>query len=297
MRGEVDLYIFAKKLTELKVLTSVSEAREWLARQQCMTDSLGLVPTMGALHDGHLSLIKKCKEENKTTAVSIFVNPTQFNDESDFKNYPRNFENDVEMITQQNCDIIFAPDPADMYPDEDRRNFDFGNLDKTMEGIHRPGHFNGVAQIVSKLFSLIKPQRAYFGEKDFQQLAIIRSLVRILKLPVEIVACPTIRESDGLAMSSRNKLLSINERKLASIIPRTLFQAVEMKNKPPVKEFKDLVTRTINSEPGLEVEYFEIIESESLLPVKGWTGGLKCRACIAVRCGPVRLIDNMNISY
>jgi pantoate--beta-alanine ligase len=281
----------------LKVLTSISEARSWLARSHGMSDSLGLVPTMGALHDGHLSLIKKCKKENKITAVSIFVNPTQFNDESDFKNYPRNFEKDFEMITQLNCDIIFAPDPVDMYPDEDRRIFDFGNLDKTMEGVHRPGHFNGVAQIVSKLLSLIKPQRAYFGEKDFQQLAIIRSLVKILKLPVEIVACPTIRESDGLAMSSRNELLSINERKLASIISRTLFQAVEMKNKPPVEELKDLVTRTINSEPGLDVEYFAIIDSESLSPLDRWTGGLECRACIAVRCGQVRLIDNMNISY
>lgn len=259
--------------------------------------SIGLVPTMGALHNGHLSLLRKCAGENEINAVTIFVNPSQFNEASDFESYPRNFEKDLEMIAGQSCDMVFAPSVGEMYPEKDLRKFDFGDLDKTMEGLHRPGHFNGVAQIVSKLFTIIEPDRAYFGEKDFQQLTIIRALVRNLNLPVEVIGCPIIREDDGLAMSSRNQLLTQAQREAAALIPRTLNAAVKMKNKPGPDALRELVIQTIDSDPGLEVEYFEIVNAETLSSVSNWTDSKDLRACIAVRCGNVRLIDNMNISF
>ncbi|MCK4750533.1 MAG: pantoate--beta-alanine ligase [Bacteroidales bacterium] len=281
----------------MQVLTTVSEARSWIHNKSLGSDSVGLVPTMGALHEGHLSLIRQCSLDNDINAVTIFVNPTQFNETTDFESYPRDLEKDLEMIERQSCDMVFTPSVAEMYPEKDRQKFDFGKLDKTMEAVHRPGHFIGVAQIVSKLFAIIEPDRAYFGEKDFQQLAIIRSLVRKLNLPVEVIGCPIIREADGLAMSSRNRLLSAGERKAASIIPKTLSAAVDLKNKPSPGELKEMVIQTINSDHGLEVEYFEIVDKEDLAPVSNWTGGGEFRACIAVRCGMIRLIDNMNISY
>ena len=252
---------------------------------------------MGALHEGHLSLIQKCSRENAINAVSIFVNPTQFNEKSDFETYPSDLEKDLEMIEQLSCDMVFAPTAAEMYPENDLRKFDFDTLDKTMEGKHRPGHFNGVAKIVSKLFAIIEPDRAYFGEKDYQQLAIIRSLVRKLNLQVDVIGCPTIREDDGLAMSSRNQLLSPGEREAASLIPKTLNAAVKMKNKPNPDELKKLVIKTLNSDPDLEVEYFEIVDKEDLIPIGNIDEAREFRACIAVRCGNVRLIDNVNISY
>jgi pantoate--beta-alanine ligase len=252
---------------------------------------------MGALHQGHLSLIRKCVAENKLSAVSVFVNPTQFNEKEDFNTYPRNLHKDLSLLEELSCDIVFAPSVAEIYPEKDHRRFDFGKLDKIMEGKHRPGHFNGVAQVVSKLFAIMEPDRAYFGEKDFQQLAIIRKLVTMLGLSIEIIACPIIREADGLAMSSRNKLLSSSEREAASLIPKTLIGAVEMDNKPSPAELRDHVIRLIETHPLLRVEYFEIVDSEDLTPVADWNHPNKLRACIAVRCGRVRLIDNMNISY
>ena len=284
-------------MNKLQVLTTITEVGSWLAQLPLQRGSLGLVPTMGALHEGHLSLIRKCTQENEFNAISIFVNPSQFNDKSDFENYPRNFEHDLKKIRQFPCDMVFAPSAGEMYPVTDDRRFDFGNLDKIMEGLHRPGHFNGVAQIVSKLFTIIKPDKAYFGEKDFQQLVIIRQLVRNLNIPVEVIGSPIIRESDGLAMSSRNQLLSAHERNSASMIPKTLFTAIEMKSKPSLAELKKLVVQTIESDPVLEVEYFEIVDDTNLQPVLAWTNAEDLRACIAVRCGNVRLIDNMIISY
>lgn len=252
---------------------------------------------MGVLHEGHLSLIRQCIKENDISAVSIFVNPTQFNDQSDFERYPRNLEKDLEMLRDLSCDMVFSPSAPEMYPENDERKFDFGNLDKIMEGRFRPGHFNGVAQIVSKLLSVIEPDKAYFGEKDFQQLVIIRSLVRSLNIPVEVIGSAIIREPDGLAMSSRNQLLSKQEREAASLIPKTLFSTAEMKNKHSLDEIKELVNQIISSDPMLKLEYFEIVDEEHLYPVRNWTEATVLRACIAVRCGAVRLIDNINISY
>jgi len=284
-------------LNALQVLTTVSDAISWHSGHSPQEGALGLVPTMGALHEGHLSLIRRSSKENAATAVSIFVNPSQFNETEDFNRYPRDLNKDLVMLEELSCDMVFAPAVEEMYPGEDRRSFDFGNLDKIMEGDQRPGHFNGVAQIVSKLLSIIRPERAYFGEKDFQQLAIIRSLVRLLGLPVEIIACPIVREEDGLAMSSRNSLLSTAEREAASIIPRVLKKAVEMEQKPSPGELRDHIIRTIETDPILKVEYFEIVDNEELTPVSSWNQANEFRACIAVQCGKVRLIDNMNISY
>jgi pantoate--beta-alanine ligase len=251
---------------------------------------------MGALHEGHLSLIRRCIGENDINVVSIFVNPTQFNEKSDFERYPRNLDKDLEMVRELSCNLVFAPSIEEIYPERDERTFDFGHLDKIMEGLFRPGHFNGVAQIVSKLFAIIEPDKAYFGEKDFQQLLIIRSLVKKLNIPVEVIGSPIIREADGLALSSRNQLLSERERDAASLIPRILIEAVEMKNKPSLPEFKNQVIQAINSDPLLEVEYLEIVDEQRLEPVHNWDDQNLLRVLIAVRCGRIRLIDNMNIS-
>ncbi len=289
--------IFAVKSNDLLVLKSIPEIKSRIGELRLGKNTLGLVPTMGALHEGHLSLIRRSIKENEVTVVSIFVNPTQFNEESDFRRYPRNLEGDLGMLGKLACDMVFAPSAGEMYPEQDRRTFDFGDLDKTMEGRFRPGHFNGVAQIVTRLLSVVGPDKAYFGEKDFQQLVIVRYLVRSLDMPVEIIACPVVRESDGLAMSSRNRLLSRSERKAAALIPMTLMRAVEMPPLHTVSEIREFVIRTINAEPLLEVEYFEIVDEEHLNAKRDGDGPGRSRACIAVRCGAVRLIDNMNISF
>lgn len=255
--------------------------------------SIGFVPTMGALHSGHLSLVKKAAEENQTVVVSIFVNPTQFNNAEDLKRYPRNLQADLNLLQDTGCNLVFAPDVATIYPEPDTRKFDFGNLDRVMEGKHRPGHFNGVAQVVSKLFELIQPDRAYFGLKDFQQLAVIKKLVRMMHLPVEIIPCPIVREKSGLAMSSRNELLTPEERENAALIYQTLVKAKNLKGEKSVQEIINRVKDTINQNPYLTVEYFEIVESENLEPVNGWNEHTGLVGCIAVHCGKVRLIDNI----
>lgn len=254
--------------------------------------TVGLVPTMGALHQGHLSLIEKAVSENKTVIVTIFVNPTQFNDKNDLKHYPRNLKADLELLKKSGCNLVFAPETNEIYPEPDTRTFDFGLLDKVMEGKHRKGHFNGVAQIVSTLFELIGPDKAYFGLKDYQQLVIIKKLVKMLNLEVEIVPCPIIREPGGLAMSSRNELLSPKERKNASVIYKTLSEANNQIGKKSVKELINWVINKINSNPFLTVDYFEIVNDDNLQPVNSWSEDCKKIACIAAFCGKVRLIDN-----
>jgi pantoate--beta-alanine ligase len=256
---------------------------------------LGLIPTMGALHEGHLSLIKQSLRENEITAISIFVNPTQFNNIEDLKNYPRVLNKDLENLREilRKEDIIFTPDENEMYPEPDTRIFDFGNLDKVMEGKYRKGHFNGVAIIVSKLFNIFRPDTAYFGQKDFQQLVIIKSLVEQLNLSVEIVTCPIVREKDGLAMSSRNLLLSEKQRKQAALIPETLFTAAKKSKKTNVKELQEWVIKRINKNPELRVEYFEIVDNIELMPIKSWEEEKEKYGCIAVYVGKVRLIDNI----
>ncbi len=255
--------------------------------------SIGLVPTMGALHQGHMSLVEKAAAENDVVVVTIFVNPTQFNDPSDLDLYPRTLDQDLELLRQLEADLVFVPAVKEMYPDEDTQVFDLGGLDKVMEGKHRPGHFNGVAQIVSKLFLMIRPQRAYFGQKDFQQLVIIRRLVEILDMNLTIVSCPIIRENDGLAMSSRNTRLSKEERKLAPFIYETLVHASELLDALSPSQLKEWVILQFKKQSALELEYFEIVEDKGLIPVVKWDEEVNKVACLAVLLGGVRLIDNL----
>ena len=276
----------------MKLVKTVKELQENL-KLLCIRGAVGFVPTMGALHKGHISLVENAANENNVVIVSIFVNPTQFNNPEDLKRYPRNLENDLNMLKNVGCDLVFAPSVAEMYPVPDNRKFQFGALETVMEGKYRPGHFNGVAQVVSKLFDMVKPDKAYFGLKDFQQLAIVKSMVKQLNMPVEIVPCPIIREKSGLAMSSRNELLSAEERENASIISETIFMAKELAGQKSVKELVKWVTERINKNPFLNVEYFEIVDDTNLQPIKNWEDENIKVGCIAVYCGKVRLIDNI----
>ncbi|TNF45174.1 MAG: pantoate--beta-alanine ligase [Bacteroidetes bacterium] len=257
------------------------------------TGTTGFVPTMGALHDGHISLVRQAVSENKTVVASIFVNPTQFNDPKDLERYPRNLNADLKLLEKTGCHIVFAPSPEEIYPEPDTRKFDFGALETVMEGKHRPGHFNGVAQVVSKLFDIVHPDKAYFGLKDFQQLAIIKEMVSQLKLPVEIVPCGIVREESGLAMSSRNELLSAEERKNAAVISKTLFEAKKLSEHKSVRELAEWIKETINKNPYLTVEYVEIVESSQLQRVNSWEDKGEKVCCVAVFCGKIRLIDNV----
>lgn len=255
--------------------------------------SIGFVPTMGALHEGHLSLVRSAKKQNDIVVVSIFVNPTQFNNQEDLINYPRNETKDIDMLQQEQCDIVFIPAVEEMYAKPDTRIFDFGTLDKIMEGEFRPGHFNGVAQIVTKLFDIVNPDKAYFGKKDFQQLAIIKYVVKALNYTVEIVAADTVRERDGLAMSSRNGRLSEEQRKYAPDIYKTLQAAVSMKNSHSIQSVEKWVTDTVNKIPTMKVQYFSIVDADTLQPILNWTDTNSIIGCIAVFCKTVRLIDNI----
>ncbi len=259
--------------------------------------TIGFVPTMGALHEGHLSLIRCSKKDNDITVVSIFVNPTQFNDKKDLERYPRMLDKDIEKLEKEGVDILFTPDEKEMYPEPDNRQFDFGYLDKILEGKYRPGHFNGVAQIVSKLFETIPAHRAYFGKKDYQQYIIIKNLVAkyMSDYDIEIVPCPIVREPDGLAMSSRNLLLTPEQRKSAKTISQVLFRTKELIDYFPVKDLKQFVIDTINQDPNLKVEYFEIVDAQTLLPIEDWSETRKPLALIAVYDGNIRLIDNMEL--
>lgn len=255
--------------------------------------SIGLVPTMGALHEGHLSLVKQCIADNDVCIVSIFVNPTQFNNKEDLEKYPRNPERDCLYLDKAGVDIVFAPSVEEIYPEPDTRQFDFGQIDKVMEGEHRPGHFNGVAQVVSRLFDIVKPDRAYFGEKDFQQLAIIREMVKQLKLNVSIVPMPIVREASGLALSSRNERLTAVQKEVAVNISKTLFESKEWMTDYPVEEVIKKVIDTLNSFDGLKVEYYQIVDGYTLQPIAEWKGSDYIVGCIALFCGEVRLIDNV----
>ena len=258
----------------------------------------GFVPTMGALHEGHLSLIRCSLSNDPRTVVSIFVNPTQFNDPEDLKKYPRNTAADLELLDKilRPGDLVFLPEEKEIYPEPDRRVFDFGELDKVMEGKFRPGHFNGVAQVVSRLFDIVHPRNAYFGLKDFQQLAVIRKMTEMLDLPVNIIPCPIVREADGLAMSSRNIRLGKKERQEAPLIFKTLTEAVSMKNKLPVEKLKEWVIARIENNSSLRVEYFEIVHADTLRTVRSWNEPGNKQGCIAVIAGDVRLIDNISFS-
>ncbi len=255
--------------------------------------SIGLVPTMGALHQGHTSLVETAASQNDLVVVTIFVNPSQFNDPTDLEMYPRTLDQDLELLQSLNVELVFIPSVKEMYPMEDKRTFDLGNLDKILEGKHRKGHFNGVAQIVSKLFETINPTRAYFGQKDFQQLVIVRRLVEILNMNLDIVACPIIREEDGLAMSSRNIGLNRDERKLAPFIYITLQLAREKRGSFSPAEVKSWVISQFEKQPLMQLEYFEIVDDKDLQPVVSWEDQVNKVGCLAVQLGGIRLIDNL----
>lgn len=277
----------------MEVITKIADLQRKIAEIRAKDGTVGLVPTMGALHNGHLELVKRCVAENGICVVSVFVNPTQFNDKNDLLHYPRTLDADCRLLESAGCAIAFAPEVEEMYPVEDTRVFNLGTVAEVMEGKYRPGHFSGVAQIVSKLFDAVQPDRAYFGEKDFQQIAVIRSMVKLLNFPVEIVACPIVREDDGMALSSRNLRLTPQQRKNAVSISQTLFKSRTFAEQHSVAETIDYVVSTLNSVPDLEVEYFEIVDGNTLLPVNDWSDSDYIVGCITVYCGEVRLIDNI----
>jgi len=277
----------------MKILTTVSELQREISRQKESGKRVGFVPTMGALHEGHLQLVKRCTAENDVAVASIFVNPTQFNDKNDLLKYPRTFEADRDLLEGVGCNILFFPSENEMYPQPDTRQFDFGTLSSVMEGACRPGHFNGVAQIVSKLFDAVLPNKAYFGEKDFQQLAIIREMTRQLKYDIEIIPCPIVREADGLAMSSRNRRLNPEQRKNAVEISQTLFKSATFVAEKSVGEVENYVKERLSRVPGMVVEYFQIVDSFTLQPISDWSESREPVGCVAVFCGEVRLIDNI----
>lgn len=279
----------------IKVLKTRAEAAEYAASVRFSGKTLGFVPTMGALHEGHLSLVRRALQENDYAIASIFVNPIQFNNPEDLAKYPRTPEQDLKMLQEAGCHAVFMPSVEEMYPSEVTEVYDFGHLDKVMEGAFRPGHFNGVAVVVRRLFEMVQPHRAYFGEKDFQQLAIIRALVRQYEIPVEIVPCPIVREPDGLAMSSRNMRLSPTDRSKAPHIYRTLLAARDMVPGHTVAEVKNWVIQNLKSVEGFEPEYFEIASAENLLPVSEWKEAPVVMGFVAVCLGGVRLIDNIEL--
>ena len=279
----------------MKIIHSVKELEACVHQERQNGKVIGLVPTMGALHAGHASLVERSVKENDITIVSVFVNPTQFNDKNDLLNYPRTLDADCELLEKLGTDIVFAPSVEEVYPEPDTRHFSYPPIDTVMEGERRPGHFNGVCQIVSKLFYMTQPDVAYFGEKDFQQVAVIRAMVADLQLPVRIIPCPIVREPSGLAMSSRNTLLTDAERETALHISKTLFNSVDYAKTHTVAETCQQVVTTLNAIDGLDVEYYQIVDGITLQEVNAWDDANEIVGCITVFCGarPVRLIDNI----
>ena len=275
------------------VINKVNELEKAVEAFRIEGKSVGLVPTMGALHEGHLSLVKRCRRENDVVVVSVFVNPTQFNNKEDLRTYPRTEEADKALLAEAGCDIVFMPTVEEVYPEPDTRVFNLGPVAEVMEGAMRPGHFNGVAQIVSKLFMMVKPDRAYFGEKDFQQIAVIRQMVKNEGFNLQIVPCSIVREADGLAKSSRNVRLSAEARQTAPSIYRTLQESLDYAKSHTVAETQKFVTDCINSYPGMEVEYYQIVDGITLMPVNNWNESNYIVGCVTVYCGGVRLIDNI----
>ena len=277
----------------MEIVHTIKDLQAALAALRAQGKTVGLVPTMGALHAGHASLVKRCVAENDAAVVSVFVNPTQFNDKNDLAKYPRTLDADCRLLEQCGAAFAFAPSVEEMYPEPDTRQFSYAPLDTVMEGKYRPGHFNGVCQIVSKLFEAVKPDRAYFGEKDFQQLAIIREMVRQLKFPLQIVGCPIVREEDGLALSSRNARLSAEERQQALKISQTLFASRDYAKSHTVAETQKFMEDAIEAAPGLRLEYFELVDGNTLQKIANWEDTSYAVGCITVFCGEVRLIDNI----
>ena len=277
----------------MKVVNTVAELNAALAPLK--REGVGFVPTMGALHAGHRSLVERARRENETVVVSVFVNPTQFNDKNDLKNYPRTPEADCAILEAAGADIVFMPTVEDIYPEPDTRQFDFGLVDKVMEGATRPGHFNGVAQVVSRLFALVNPTRAYFGEKDFQQIAVIKAMVEQLAIDIEIVECAIVRGEDGLALSSRNELLTPEHRAAAPHIYATISQCASKMETLNPEELTNWVVSTIDSNPLLKTIYFEAVDARTMQRVEKWSDSERIQGCCAVQAGDIRLIDNIRI--
>ncbi len=277
----------------MKVFESVKELRAELDKAE--QSGIGFVPTMGALHAGHRSLVERARRENGTVVVSVFVNPTQFNDKNDLKHYPRTPEADARLLEEAGADFVLMPTVEEIYPQPDSRQFDFGLIDKVMEGATRPGHFNGVAQVVSRLFNIVRPARAYFGEKDFQQIAVIKSMVAQLALPIEIVECAIVRGEDGLALSSRNTLLDAAHRAAAPHIYATLRAAVAQSQEMAPARLKEWVTAEVERNPLLKVIYYQSVDARTMQEVAAWDDSPRIQGCIAVQAGDIRLIDNIRI--
>lgn len=285
------IYINSKML----VIKSVSELLTYVETGKQKGLQSGLVPTMGALHQGHLSLVKRSCQDNDITIVSLFVNPTQFNNPEDLASYPRQEEEDIKLLAKEGVDVVFSPAESEIYPDDSHlhQEFNLGKVAEVMEGIHRPGHFQGVAQIVYRLFQICRPTRAYFGMKDFQQIAVIRQLIQNHGVDVEIVPCPIVREESGLALSSRNQLLSEDARREAANIHKVLAKSVELAKELSVEETRNMVITTLNKMPEFKVEYYEIVDGETLIPIEEWNEAAYIMGCITVYVGQVRLIDNI----
>ncbi len=277
----------------MKVVRTIIELKNEISIAKSKGCSVGFVPTMGALHIGHISLVEQCIKDDNYCVVSIFVNPTQFNDPKDLDRYPRTEREDLDMLEAAGCNLVFAPVVNEVYPEEDKRVFEFDGLDRYMEGSSRPGHFNGVAQVVSRLFDMVEPTRAYFGEKDFQQLAIIRRMTRDLSLPIEIVGCPIKRADDGLALSSRNTLLSSEHRNLAPSIYKALSDSLSLASIKSIKEVEEWVCGEIAKHSEMTIEYYTICNGLTLKPAEEWSEEGGTVGCIAVKIGGIRLIDNI----
>lgn len=279
----------------MKVFSKIVDLQNQLFEDRKNGKKIGLVPTMGALHEGHASLVRRSVKENGITVVSVFVNPTQFNDKNDLKNYPRTLDADCQLLDACGADYVLAPSVEEMYPTPDTRQFEFPPVSTVMEGAHRPGHFNGVCQVVSRLFYIVKPNRAYFGEKDWQQIAVVKAMVKQLGLKVQIVECDIVRDADGLARSSRNTLLAKDERAIAPAIYKTLKESISYAKTHTVGETHDFVVNTINAVDGLEVEYFSIVDGNTLQDIAAWDDSPYVVGCITVYCGktPIRLIDHI----
>ena len=274
-------------------VTTVKELKSAVKQAREAGKSIGLVPTMGALHEGHKSLVDRCRKENNVVVVSVFINPTQFNNNEDLRTYPRTEEADKALLEAAGCDVVFMPTVEEVYPEPDTRVFNLGPVAEVMEGPMRPGHFNGVAQVVSKLFMMVEPDRAYFGEKDFQQIAVIREMVRQLGFKLEIVPCPIVREADGLAKSSRNVRLTPENRAVAPCIYRLLSESLDFAQSHSVEETIAFVTGGINAHDAMEVEYYQIVDGITMQPITEWADTGYAVGCITVYCGDVRLIDNI----
>lgn len=277
----------------MRVVKTISELKSLISGYKQENKTVGLVPTMGALHVGHKSLVDRARKENDIVVVSVFVNPTQFNNKQDLATYPRTEERDCALLEAAGCDVVFMPAVEEVYPEPDNRQFDLGAVAEVMEGAHRPGHFNGVAQIVSKLFGFVEPDRAYFGEKDFQQIAVIRKMVQLEGFKLQIVACPIKREDDGLALSSRNVRLTAEQRQLAPNIYRVLKESCNFAKSHTVAETEKFVVDSLNALPQMEVEYYSIVDALTMQPVSDWADADSITGCITVYCGEVRLIDNI----